>query len=85
MSDKELQDLGNARIMIRQWVDYYNCQRLHAGIRYLRPADYHSSDPDKLINIRKNKLDKARKQVNQRRLNEENRSKQKQSKSLICV
>jgi len=88
MSDKELQDLGNARKMIGQWVDYYNHQRLHAGIRYLRPVDYHFGDPDKLVNIRKNKLDKAkkqRKQTNQRRLTEENRSKQKQSKSPICA
>lgn len=44
--------------------------------------------PDMLVNIRKNKMDKARKerkQTNQKRLTEENRSKQKQSKSPICA
>ena len=65
-----------------------NHQRLHVGIRYLRPVDYHFGDPDKLVNIRKNKLDKARvnrKLENQRKLNEENRSRLKQSKSPICA
>lgn len=88
MSDKELQDLGNARIMIGQWVDYYNHQRLHAGIRYLRPVDYHFGDPDMLVIIRNNKLIKARinrKLENQKRLNEENRSKLKLAKSPICA
>ena len=76
---EDMQDLGNAREMTGQCLDYYNHHQLHAGIRYLRSVDYHSGDPDKLVNIRKDKLDKVRKkrkQTNQRRLNEENRSKQ---------
>jgi putative transposase len=88
MSDKNLPDLGQARVMIGQWVDYYNHQRLHAGIRYLRPADYHFGYPEQLIEIRKDKLRKAqihRKLENQRRLNEINRSKQIPEKSPICA
>jgi len=87
-SAKNMPDLGQARTIIGQWVDYYNHQRLHAGIRYLRPVDYHFGNPDQLIEIRINKLTKARrnrKSENQRRLNQENRSKLKQPKSPICA
>lgn len=88
MTDKNLKDLGQARIMIGRWVDYYNNQRLHAGIRYLRPADYYLGNPDQLIDIRKDKLRKARidrKLENHRRLKEANRSKHKLAKSPICA
>jgi putative transposase len=88
MSDKNLQDLGQARVMIGQWVDYYNHERLHAGIKYLRPADYYFGNPEQLIEIRKTKLMKARinrKLENQRRLIEDNRSKQIPDKSPICA
>jgi len=88
MSDKNLTDLGQTRVMIGQWIDYYNQQRLHAGIRYLRPVDYHFGNPGQLIKIRINKLTMARikrKSENQRRLNAENRSKQIPDKSPICA
>jgi transposase InsO family protein len=87
-SDKNLQNLGQAREMIGRWVDYYNYERLHAGIRYLRPVDYYMGNPEQLIEVRKNKLAEARinrKLINQERLKEANRSKQISRKSPICA
>jgi hypothetical protein len=86
--EKNLADLGQPRKMIDQWVDYYNRRRLHAGIKYGRPVDYHFANPKQLIEIRKNKLAKARinrKLGNQRRSNDENRFKQTYLKSPICA
>jgi hypothetical protein len=86
LPEKDLQNLGLAREIIGQWVDYYNQKRLHGGIRYLRPIDYYFANPDKLIDLRKKKLTKARERrimINRERLNQANRSNPKPSKSLI--
>jgi putative transposase len=60
LSESELSDLGKAREIIREWVEYYNNERLHAGIRYLRPKDYYYGNPDQLIAQREEKLRQAR-------------------------
>jgi transposase InsO family protein len=86
LSEEELKDLGRAREIVKKWIDYYNNERLHAGIKYLRPRDYHYGEPEKLIQERKEKLRLARKhrqEVNRQRWEEQNRSKETQSKSLI--
>jgi len=46
--------------IITKWVNYYNNERLHAGIRYLRPNDYYAGSPEQLIKERMEKLNKAR-------------------------
>ena len=84
LSEKDLKNLGLAREIIGQWVDYYNRHRLHGGIQYLRPVDYPFGDPENLIRIRKEKLARAkehRKLINQVRSNGVNRSNLEPSKS----
>ena len=39
LGDAEPKDLYEARHLVSEWVDYYNNQRLHAGLQYLRPVD----------------------------------------------
>ncbi|MCX6353990.1 MAG: hypothetical protein NTZ78_03680, partial [Candidatus Aureabacteria bacterium] len=45
--------------IIGQWVDYYNNERLHAGILYMRPRDYYFGYRDELLQKRKQKLQEA--------------------------
>jgi len=65
--DRELEDLYQARDLLRQWVSYYNQERLHSALNYLRPVDYYEGDPEALLAERKRKLTAAatrRKEVN---------------------
>ena len=61
LADAELNDLYQARETIAVWVEYYNNQRLHAGLQYLRPVDYYRHDPDELMRERQRKLAEATK------------------------
>ena len=67
LSDKELRDLSHARQIIGEWVVYYNKKRLHAGIMYLRPEDYHVGRQEFLLQERREKLHQAR--INRRKVN----------------
>lgn len=65
--DRELEDLYHARDLLRQWVSYYNQERLHSALNYLRPVDYYEGNPETLLAERKRKLTVAaarRKEVN---------------------
>lgn len=58
-----------ARDLLDQWVTYYNNERLHSALNYLRPVDYYRGNPEALMAERKSKLTKAvasRKEINQR-------------------
>ncbi|MCB9503064.1 MAG: IS3 family transposase [Deferribacteres bacterium] len=44
---------------IASWVTYYNEQRLHAGLLYLKPVNFLNGEQDKLLAIRRKKLIKA--------------------------
>ncbi len=59
LADAEPRDLYEARQMVADWVEYYNGKRLHAGIQYLRPADYYRGNPEELIRERQRKLEEA--------------------------
>jgi transposase InsO family protein len=86
LSESELSDLGKAREIIREWVEYYNNERLHAGIRYLRPKDYYYDEPEKLIAQREEKLSQARerrKEINSQAKLEQNSPKLELQKSLF--
>jgi hypothetical protein len=41
---------------VAQWVCYYNEQRLHSVLHYLRPIDYYRGDPQALLAQRNEKL-----------------------------
>ena len=60
LSEKDLRDLSHARQIIGEWVEYYNCERLHAGILYLRPSDYYFGRKDEVLGRRISKLGTAR-------------------------
>jgi len=65
--DTEVEDLYRARELLADWVRYYNEERLHSALEYLRPIDYYRSNPQALLAERKTKLREAaarRKEVN---------------------
>ena len=66
-ADEEVEDFYQARDLLGQWVRYYNEERLHSALNYLRPADYYRDNPETLLAERKRKLKTAalrRKEVN---------------------
>ena len=65
--DTEVEDLYRARDLLVDWVRYYNEERLHSSLEYLRPVDYYLGNPQALLAERKRKLWEAtakRKEVN---------------------
>jgi len=55
------QDINYHEALTRfaSWCRYYNEQRPHSGIRYLRPLDYYRGDPDARLAERTRQLDAA--------------------------
>jgi transposase InsO family protein len=49
-----------ARAVIDEIVRYYNEERLHSAINFLRPIDYYRGNPDKLLEERRIKILQAR-------------------------
>jgi len=65
--DTEAEDLYRARDILTAWVKYYNEERLHSALEYLRPVDYYLGNPQALLAKRQVKLREAaarRKEVN---------------------
>ena len=60
LAEQDLHDLGQARRILGRWVAEYNDRRLHAGLHYLRPADYFQGDPAARLHERRAKLRWAR-------------------------
>jgi putative transposase len=68
--DQEKEGYYQARDLLEQWVRYYDEERLHSALNYLRPVDYYRGNPEALLAKRKKKLTEAatrRKDVNKRR------------------
>jgi transposase InsO family protein len=66
--DIDVQDFYQARELLAEWVRYYNEERLHSALKYLRPVDYYRGNPEALLAQRKRKLREAaarRREVNQ--------------------
>lgn len=65
--DTEVEDLYRAKDLLAEWVRYYNEERLHSALEYLRPVDYYLGNPQALLAERKRKLREAaarRREVN---------------------
>ena len=62
----EFRNLAHARTVINEIVRYYNEERLHSAINFLRPIDYYRGEPQKLLEKRRMKIIQAR---HKRRLN----------------
>jgi len=56
LCDQQLQDKYKAIDIISKWVYYYNHQRLHAALKYLRPVDYLNGNEEELLKSRREKL-----------------------------
>ena len=56
----EFRNLAHARTVIDEIVRYYNEERLHSAINFLRPIDYYRGNPEKLIEERRIKIIQAR-------------------------
>jgi len=60
LDEFEVETYWEARERIAEIVEWYNHQRLHSGINFLRPIDYYRSDPERLLRIRQRKIEQAR-------------------------
>jgi transposase InsO family protein len=56
----EFKDLEQARHAVDEVVRWYNEERLHSALKYLRPMDYYRGDPASLLEERRRKLAEAR-------------------------
>jgi len=65
--DTEVDNLYRGRDLLGEWISYYNEERLHSALKYLRPVDYYRGNPEALRAERKRKLREAaarRREVN---------------------
>lgn len=60
LEGEELTDLLQARDCIARIIEWYNCERLHSALGYLRPMDYYRGDPTGLHEARRRKMAEAR-------------------------
>lgn len=77
IDEEHLRSLTHARSVVDAWVLYYNTERLHSALRYLRPLDYLERDPAALLAERDRKLAAARtrrQEINTARLTEGHRN-----------
>jgi len=68
LDDHELRDLEQARAVLADMVRWYNEERLHSALNYLRPIDYYRGDPERLLEERRRKLAVARHHRHERNL-----------------
>lgn len=59
-NDYEFRNIAHAKAVINEIVRYYNEERLHSAINFLRPIDYYRGNPDKLLEERRIKILEAR-------------------------
>jgi len=52
--------LQEAERLITKYIDYYNNERLHSSINYLRPIDYYKGNPEKILKEREDKILRAK-------------------------
>jgi len=60
LDEMELNDLAEARQKIADVIRWYNEERLHSALHFLRPMDYYRGDPQALLEERRKKLAEAR-------------------------
>ena len=60
LEGEELTDLLQARDVIARIIEWYNTERLHSALGYLRPIDYYRGDPAAMHDERRRKMAEAR-------------------------
>ena len=60
LEGEELTDLLQARGVIARIIEWYNAERLHSALGYLRPMDYYRGVPAQLHEQRRRKMAEAR-------------------------
>ncbi len=65
----EFADFYAAEGVIREVIDWYNNERLHSALNYLKPVDYQFGSPERLLGIRRWKLERARRERARRNKN----------------
>jgi putative transposase len=60
LEEEELTDCLQAVKVIGRLIRWYNEERLHSALGFLRPVDYYSGDPEELYAQRRQKLAEAR-------------------------
>lgn len=60
LDQMEFNDLAEARQRIAEVVRWYNEERLHSALHFLRPVDYYRGNPQVLLEERRKKLAEAR-------------------------
>lgn len=68
LEGEELNDLLHARDVIGRIIAWYNTERLHSALGYLRPIDYYRGDPVVLHEQRRRKMAEARHQRKEKNL-----------------
>ena len=60
LDGEELTDLYQSRDVMKRIIDWYNHERLHRALGYLRPIDYYRGDPARLKEVRRRKMAEAK-------------------------
>lgn len=60
LDGEELTDLYQARDVMKRIIDWYNQERLHRALGYLRPIDYYRGNPKEMHESRRHKMAQAR-------------------------
>jgi transposase InsO family protein len=60
LEGEELTDLLQARDVIARIIEWYNTERLHSALGYLRPMDYYRGEPAAMHDARRRKMAQAR-------------------------
>jgi putative transposase len=68
LEEIEFADRQQAEEALKKIIDWYNGQRLHRALGYLRPVDYYRGQPDQLHEARRTKLAQARHRRRERNL-----------------
>lgn len=60
LDEIDLRDLEHARSVISDIIRWYNQERLHSSLHFLRPVDYYRGNVEMLLEVRRKKLADAR-------------------------